>query len=331
MPQKILIVRFSSIGDIVLTTPIIRCVKEQTGAEVHFLTKTKFASILRYNPYLTKVWSIDKKLSAISEALRHESFDVVLDLHNNLRTRELTWHLRRSKCYRFNKLNVKKWLLTRWKINRLPDVHIVDRYLSTAKSLGVVNDQRGLDYHLGDEDFKVAESFIDSQAYLAFVIGAAHATKCLTEEQKVAFCKEYKGRILLLGGPAEKEEGGRIAAAAGSHVVNTCGQLKLNESAYLVSQATAVLTHDTGLMHIAAAFRKPIISIWGNTVPDFGMYPYLPGEKKLEKERRLEVQGLSCRPCSKIGHSTCPQGHFRCVKELASNDILTLVNEVVDA
>ncbi|MEL6140855.1 MAG: glycosyltransferase family 9 protein [Bacteroidota bacterium] len=328
MPDKILIVRFSSIGDIVLTTPVIRCVKEQTGAEVHFLTKGKFAGILQHNPHLNKVWSIDKKLSEVSTQLRRVGFDYVLDLHNNLRTMELAWHLRKSKFYRFNKLNVNKWLLTRWKINRLPGIHIVDRYLATAQPLGVVNDRKGLEYHLGKGDFKVAESFSTSQPYVAFVIGAAHATKCLTEEQKIAFCQQYPDRILLLGGPAEEEEGARIAAASGNHVVNTCGQLKLNESAYLVSKAMAVLTHDTGLMHIAAAFRKPIISIWGNTVPDFGMYPYLPGAEQVEKNRRLEVTGLSCRPCSKIGFSACPQGHFRCVKDIAVVDMLEKVREL---
>ncbi|RTQ44044.1 glycosyl transferase, partial [Hymenobacter gummosus] len=66
----------------------------------------------------------------------------------------------------------------------------------------------------------------------------------------------------------------------------------------------------TGQMHIAAAFRKEIISVWGNTVPEFGMYPFRT------EFRALEVEGLGCRPCSKIGYEKCPQGHFRCMRDI---------------
>ncbi|MFT7226079.1 MAG: ADP-heptose:LPS heptosyltransferase, partial [Neolewinella sp.] len=96
----------------------------------------------------------------------------------------------------------------------------------------------------------------------------------------------------------------------------------------LVRKAATVVTHDTGLMHVAAAFRKPIVSIWGNTVPDLGMYPYLPGQEALEKQRRQEVVGLSCRPCSKIGHQACPQGHFRCILNQDPEAIASLVGKI---
>lgn len=325
MGQKILIVRFSSIGDIVLTSPVIRCVKEQTGAEIHFLTKAAFGGIFKHNPYLSRIWTIKKDLSEIIAELRAEKFSIILDLHNNLRSRQLSLHLRQSKTYRFNKLNWEKWLLTKWKINRLPKLHIVDRYLETAAALGVKNDAAGLDYHLGPEDKKVANYFNDSPPYLAFVIGAAHPTKCLTAAQMLRFCQTYQGQVVLLGGPSEKELGRSIAAQSGTNVINTCGQYTIGQSAYLLQQATAVLTHDTGLMHIAAAFHKPIVSIWGNTVADFGMYPYLPGQEAQEQTRRIEIQNLSCRPCSKIGYPQCPKGHFKCIKTIEVADILTKV------
>ena len=314
--MKVLILRFSSIGDIVLTTPVIRAVHQQAGAEVHFLTKRSFAGVLKHNPYLTKVWTIDKEINEISGDLKAESFDAIIDLHNNLRTRRLGLHLRKSKLYRFNKLNGKKWLLTNLKINRLPKVHIVDRYLAAAAALGVKNDGQGLDYFLGPEDIVVPEQFGLPREYLAFVIGAAHATKRLPEDQILAICQACPYPIILLGGPGEKEIGERLTAAAGAGVYNACGSFKLGQSASLVQQAKVVLTHDTGLMHIAAAFHKPILSVWGNTVPAFGMYPYLPGQEEMESARRLEIEGLSCRPCSKIGHANCPKGHFRCMRDL---------------
>lgn len=324
MPGKVLIIRFSSIGDIVLTTPVIRCLKQQTDLEVHFLTKRSFAGVLKGNPYIDHLWTIEKEVKELSGTLLKEGFRYVIDLHGNLRTRELKMrltlnaalHLRpRPKSITFPKLNCQKFLLTRFGINRMPPVHIVDRYLKTVRALGVKNDGQGLDYFIEQADsVKLSAEGLPTH-YVAFVIGAAHATKRLTEPQMIDFCKALKQPIILLGGPAEKETGGQIAAAAGDQVYNACGQYSLAGSASLVRQATLVVTHDTGLMHVAAAFRKAIISVWGNTVPDLGMHPYLPGQETLEKERRQEVLGLSCRPCSKIGFQTCPKGHFRCIKD----------------
>jgi ADP-heptose:LPS heptosyltransferase len=324
MPDKVLIIRFSSIGDIVLTTPVIRCVKQQTDLEVHFLTKQSFAGVLKENPYLDRLWIIKKDISELKESLLEENFMYILDLHGNLRTRELKTrlalnallHLRpRPKIKTFPKLNFEKYLLTRFGINRMPDVHIVDRYLSTARRLGVTNDGKGLDYFIAPGDEVDLPGNGLPEAYVAFVIGAAHATKRLTEPQMLDVCQRLSLPVILLGGPAEKEIGSRIAAAAGGAVYNACGHFNLGGSASLVRQATIVISHDTGLMHVAAAFRKKIISVWGNTVPDLGMYPYLPGQETLEKERRQEVVGLSCRPCSKIGYQECPKGHFRCIMD----------------
>lgn len=346
MAEKILVVRFSSIGDIVLTTPVVRALQQQRpAAELHFLTKASFASVLAHNPYIKRVWTINKEVSEISQALQAQNFDYIVDLHNNLRSRELSWRLgtflpwQKIKVYRFKKLNFQKWLLTRWKINRLPQKHIVDRYLAAAAPLGIKNDGQGLDYFLApirEEPHRMATaslagavlSLVGAKPYLAFVVGAAHATKCLSEAQQLAFCKAYSLPIVLLGGPAEKALGERLSQA-GQHVINTCGQCSLNDSAYLVSQAAAVLTHDTGLMHIAAAFRKPIVSVWGNTVADFGMYPYLPGQEATEQERRIEVKGLACRPCSKIGYTTCPKGHFRCIRDISLEEILAKLKGLV--
>ena len=333
MTGKALIVRFSSIGDIVLTSPVIRCLKQQTDLEVHFLTKRGFASVLAHNPHVDRLWTIEKDIREIADDLIAADFDYVIDLHGNLRTRELKtrlWlararHLIAGPTVRtFPKLNVQKFLLTRFGVNVMPDVHIVDRYLSTLQPLGVANDGAGLDYFIGpDEGVNLQQAGLPAN-YLAFVIGAAHATKRLTEPQMAAFCQLIDFPIVLLGGPAEREIGERIAHA-GPHVHNACGRFSLGGSADLVRQATAVVSHDTGLMHVAAAFRRPLISVWGNTVPDFGMYPYLPGAEATERKRRQEVTGLSCRPCSKIGYEKCPQGHFRCIREQSLEDLAKLV------
>ena len=314
--MKILIVRFSSIGDIVLTSPVIRCVKEQTEAEVHFLTKAAFSPTLRHNPYVDRLWTIAKDVKEIADELVAEDFTHLIDLHGNLRTLELKQRLfwgqlrrgrRPPRAHTFDKLNFQKFLLTRFRIDRMPAVHVVDRYMSAVHALGVTNDGKGLDYFIAPEE----EVIPPAERYLAFVIGAAHATKRLEEEQVIGLCQRIPVPIVLLGGPAERDLGERTAATA-KHITNGCGAYSLNGSADLVRKAAVVVTHDTGLMHIAAAFHKPIVSVWGNTVPALGMYPYLPqGPAHVVSE----VKGLDCRPCSKIGYVACPQGHFRCMRD----------------
>jgi ADP-heptose:LPS heptosyltransferase len=320
---RILIVRFSSIGDIVLTSPVIRCLKLQLNAEIHFLTKRAFAPILIANPYIDQVHSIEKRVEEVLPQLRALGFDHIIDLHKNLRTLKLRLLLR--KPWRaFRKLNLEKWLLVNWKIDRLPGVHIVDRYLNTVKFLGVENDGKGLDYFIPEaEEINVLQRFPSLPAsgnFIAFAIGAAHATKRLPHQQIVRICKGVSLPVILLGGPGDRDRGEAIVTEAGAQVINTCGQLSLHQSASVVRQARQVITHDTGMMHIAAAFKKKIHSVWGNTVPEFGMTPYLPSGS--EKSEIYEVQGLACRPCSKIGYGECPKRHFRCMQDIDIEQIV---------
>ncbi|WP_299825252.1 glycosyltransferase family 9 protein [uncultured Pontibacter sp.] len=316
---KILILRFSSIGDIVLTTPVIRCIKEQVpGAEVHYCTKKAFQSILANNPYVDKVHVLGDKLGDLVQELKAENFDYVVDLHNNLRTRVIKAKLGKPSRS-FNKLNYEKWLMVNFKINRLPDVHIVQRYLDAAAALGVKDDGKGLDYFIPAKDevdiHTLPAGF--QNGYVAFAIGAQHYTKRLPVDRIIELCEQLQQPIILLGGKEDFDTGDTVAEFLRAtnfnealKVYNACGKYNLNGSASLVRQATQVVSHDTGLMHIAAAFQKDIISVWGNTIPEFGMYPFRT------KYKVLEVQGLSCRPCSKIGYKKCPKGHFKCMRDI---------------
>ncbi len=318
--MKILLIRFSSIGDIVLTTPVIRCLREQLAAEVHFLTKKAFAGILESNPHVHRVHTIEKGLSGVLPALKAERFDWVIDLHHNLRSARVKWALG-VKSRSFDKINRQKWLMVNLKIDRLPRRHIVERYLDTVAHLGVKNDGKGLEYYIpAAEEVDLAKFFGGAaQPYAAFVIGAAHATKRLPEDRIIEICRQLRRPVVLLGGPGEADAGQRIAAAAGRHVYNTCGRLRLHQSASMVRQAGQVITHDTGLMHIAAAFRRPVISVWGNTIPAFGMYPYYP--EGMARNTTFEVTDLGCRPCSKIGFQRCPRGHFRCMRDIPAGEV----------
>jgi ADP-heptose:LPS heptosyltransferase len=312
---KILVVRFSSIGDIVLTTPVVRMLKKQLNAQVHYLTKSSYVSLLKNNPYIDSVYQIQNSISEVIADLKKEKYDYVIDLHNNLRTQILKFRLG-MPAKSFNKLNMEKFMLTNFKLDNIPKIHIVDRYLETVKHLGVKNDNQGLDFFLSDRD-KVDVSIFPKD-YIVFVIGGQHATKILPNEKIISIIKKVNKPVLLIGGPEDAYRGEEIAKAC-NKVVNTCGKYSILHSASLVQQATMVITHDTGMMHIAAAFNKKIYSVWGNTVPEFGMYPYLESEQS----KRIEVKGLNCRPCSKIGYDKCPKGHFKCMQEIDENLFLS--------
>jgi len=315
-PVKFLILRFSSIGDIVLTTPVVRCLKQQyPEAEVHYFTKIQYRTLLEENPYIDRAWYLDGNLGELIPQLRREKFSYIIDLHNNLRTLRIKLALG-VRSYSFPKLNTQKWLLTNLKFNVMPLVHIVDRYMATVAPLGVTNDDRGLDYFVPYRD-EVERDWLPTThraGFVAYAIGGQHATKRLPVARMIELCGKINYPTILLGGEEDFEAGEEVRLALGDALIfNACGKCNLNQSASLVRQSEFVFAHDTGLMHVAAAFKKKVYSIWGNTTPLFGMYPYQTPYVVLENNN------LTCRPCSKIGYAKCPKGHFKCMKELSFN------------
>ncbi len=330
MPKKILVIRFSSIGDIVLTTPVVRVLKAQLDdAEIHYCTKRQYGGILEANPYIDKIHFLEDKLDVLVNQLKAEQFDFVVDLHNNLRTRLIKSKLKKpSKA--FPKLNWEKWLIVNFKINKMPNVHIVDRYMETVAPLDIKKDALGLDYFIPEKD-EIEDDWLPEgfkRDFVAFAIGGQHGTKKLPLERMIELCDKINKPIVLLGGKEDIEQAEKVEQffsreAESSDmtesldnlgkkavIYNACGKYNLNQSASIIRRASYVFSHDTGLMHIAAALKKNVFSIWGNTIPEFGMYPY---ETKFTI---LEKKGLNCRPCSKIGYDKCPKGHFKCMNEI---------------
>jgi ADP-heptose:LPS heptosyltransferase len=330
--KKILIIRFSSIGDIVLTSPVARCLKNQfPDAELHYLTKKEYVPLLAANPHISKILTIKDKVSEITSLLKAENYDYIVDLHHNLRSFQVKLALRKPSST-FNKLNWERWLMVNFKINVLPKVHIVDRYFQAVKPLSVINDEKGLECFIPAADEVNLNSFPSSfrDGYIAFAIGAKHNTKQLPVHKIISICKGLSLPVILLGGENDVSKGAQIANApesqdgdlGGNRIYNACGKFNINQTASIVRQAKKLITHDTGLMHIAAAFQKPIISVWGNTIPEFGMYPYKPGPGS----QIIEVKGLSCRPCSKLGYNKCPKKHFKCMEEIDELKVTESIN-----
>lgn len=332
--MKFLIIRFDSIGDIVLTTPVLRCLKTQLpGVDLHYLTKPEYKTVIEHNPYLDKIHLLEEKRGLTVSHLKAEKFDYIIDLHRN----RYSFHIKRLlkvPAFSVKKLAFQKLVFTKLKWNVMPrEVHVIDRYLKTVEPFGVYNDGRGMDYFIAPHE-EVPQKDIPTShqaGYIGIVTGASFFTKRLPVHKLQELCRKIEHPVILLGGPEDAAIGEEIKSVDPIKIYNACGKFSLNESADLIRKAKLVIAHDTGLMHIAAAFKKPVIAIWGSTTPSLGMYPYYGAYFLSQHENfpydDVQVQKLWCRPCTKIGRETCPQGHFKCMKNIPIDEVIMKVNE----
>jgi ADP-heptose:LPS heptosyltransferase len=290
------------------------------------MVKPQFRQVIAHNPYIDKIHLLQTDWEKMIGELKAEGFDYIIDLHHNLRTLRLKRSLK-LPAFSFNKLNFEKLVFVKLKWNVMPKLHIIDRYMETVRPFGVVNDGKGMDYFTAPED-EVPYSDIPTSHQLGFVavvIGASFKTKKLPIYKLQELCKTIHHPVILLGGPEEAADGEEIASVDPIKIYNACGKFKLNESVDLVKKSKLVISHDTGLMHIAAALKKEVIAVWGSTTPSFGMVPYY-GDNHLLRQGRpyddVQVHKLWCRPCTKIGRDKCPQGHFKCMKNIDIPDLV---------
>jgi ADP-heptose:LPS heptosyltransferase len=320
--MRLLFIRFSSIGDIVLTTPVIRCAKQQIpGVEIHFLTKLSMKEVTEANPYIAHFHYLDENVNDIIQALKKYSFDAVIDLHRNQRT----WRIKRAlgvKAFSYKKLSVQKIILTTLGIDLLKKEHVTKRYMDTVKSLGVVDDGKGLDYFIPSHTKSVINDLPDQfkSGYVGLVIGASYFNKKMPFEKLRSLIDSIKSPIVLIGGPDDRELGVALQQAFGDRVFNACGVYNMNESASFVKQANYIVSHDTGFLHIACAFNKPTVTIWGATTPALQFSALYPTNSNIARYDAI-VPNLKCQPCAKQGSNHCPKGHFNCM-QLQNTDLI---------
>ena len=328
--MRLLFIRFSSIGDIVFTTPAIRCAKLQIpNAEIHFLTKASMKSVTEANPYIDQFHYFDNNLSALVDQFKEIEFDYIIDLHSNFRTFKIKKALG-VPALTYKKLSIQKFLLTKWHLNCMPHRHIADRCLDTLKPLGVVNDGKGLDHFVPNTVTLSAKDIPTAHqaGYVAFVIGASYATKKLPLEQLQQLCHLIQYPIILIGGKEDAAIGEQVASVNPIKIYNACGKFNLHESALLVQQSKTVLSHDTGFLYVACAYHKKTIAIWGATSPALDVEPYYPQDLALQDMyTNAIVPHLPCQPCSNYGTHICPQGHFACMRQQNLKGIAQKVNE----
>lgn len=327
--MKFLVIRFSSIGDIVLASPVLRCLKKQViTSEVHFLTKASFKAVTEANPYIDKFFYYDNNINELIHLLKQEEYDYVIDLHNNFRSNKIKRALG-VKSYTIDKLNFEKFLLTKLRINIMPRRHITLRSMDTVAEFGVRYDNAGLDYFIPQKDL-IKEHDIPAShhaGYIAIVIGASYHTKKLPPFKLQELCKKIDHPVILVGGKEDAAVGEEVAASDNTgKIYNACGKFNLNESADIVRRSKLVISHDTGLQYIACAFNKIVLAVWGSTSPLLDVEPFYAGSSQQLYENIIRQPKLKCQPCSKYGNKKCPLGHFKCMKQMDINYIASKVN-----
>ena len=312
--MKVLIIRFSSIGDIVLTFPVVTSLKEKfPNAHVSYLSKASFIQLLSANKDIDYSHAYNGSIGDTRKWVSNQKFDIIIDLHKNIRSISVSI-LNGKRVYRFNKLNVRKKILTSFKFDTLPDLHVVDRYFECLKSLGLNQVIRRAPFSIpagAHIDLKNIFNTVPDR-FFCIALGAKFNTKKIPYELLVKIIDEIHVPIVLLGDSNDEKIGLKLLEAfSNKNIVNCAGGYSILQSASILKQSDKLITGDTGLMHIASFFEIDIVSIWGNTTPKFGMYPYR--NAKNSNDAIIERSDLKCRPCSKIGYDQCPKGHFNCM------------------
>lgn len=330
--MKILIIRLSSLGDVVLTTPVPRLLRKKfPNSEIHFITKSEYSDIYINNNNVNKVINLEQNLKKTIKFLKSERYDLVIDLHNNLRSNIIKYSLS-VKHLTYNKQSFARWLFSNLKI-KLVIKHITESYIETLNNLDIEDDDKGLDLFLHEKDLydlnKMPNEF--RNGFYVLVLGGKYKTKRLPVEKSIELCDKINRPIVLIGGKNEYSDSLKIEnffrkekddddvsdiLNKRTTIHNLCGKLSILESAWILKLSNVVYTNDTGFMHIASALQKKVVSIFGSTHPSLGFFPYKTNFYVYQNTN------ISCRPCTKIGLNRCPAGHFKCMNELKFDHII---------
>jgi lipopolysaccharide heptosyltransferase II len=326
---RILVVRFSSIGDVLLTTPLIRVLaRRHPEAEIAFATKRDMAPLVADNPHVTQTFALEphEPLGNFAARLRAWKPSYGLDLHGSLRSRALRL-LVPGRWSGYTKRKIARRMLIATKLDLYRSATpVAERYFEAARRLDVKPDGQGPEFHLGEQARErvtrwLHDHGLQDATIAALAPGAAHATK----RWPVAYWTVLAGRLaqaglrtVVLGGPADRGLAQQLAA----FTVSAAGEFSLQETGALLARSRILVSGDTGVMHMATGVGTPVVALFGPTVKQFGFFPYSAPAVVLERP-------LSCRPCSAMGSSRCPMGHHRCLTDIAPGDVAAAVERLV--
>ena len=316
--MRFLIIRFSSIGDIVLATPLIRCLKKRfPSAQVDFVLKEQYAGVLSGNPNISNLISYKKNIFGLIKKIRSEKYDYVIDIHGNFRS-FIAAAFSSGKTLKCRRFLFERFMLVEFGLNfyRNND-SVADRYIAAVKSLGVENDGQGPEFYINGNLKEITS--IPAGDYAGICPVSVWNTKRWPRESFVALSKKIIAEsgcgILVLGGPGDREYCEGIKNAIGKRAFNLCG-LSIQETASFIKMCRFLVTNDTGVMHVADALKIPTVALFGPTVREFGFFPQCPASKAVSKD-------LPCKPCSTKGGHACPEGGFKCMNDISAEEVFS--------
>ncbi|MFT6807084.1 MAG: ADP-heptose:LPS heptosyltransferase [Saprospiraceae bacterium] len=320
--MKVLVIRFSAMGDIVLTSPVLRLLSNELNADISFLTKDKYAGLLKHNPYVNHILTLSTSVNETIRLLKVKNFDLIIDLNKNVLSKRISLGLGiRSLVY--DKRTIEKFRILSLRHRHINASSVADRYVDALSPLGIENDGLGLDFFI-PQGINTKGAISNEKKNIAVVAGGTYLTKRIPNQIISDLIKNDDWNFQLLGG---RDIGGDIAMLESKNCYNGIGKLSLNESASIIRDTDIVVTGDTGLMHIAAAFQKPIIVIWGSTATNFGFSPYYGFNSKLQF--KSIARDLRCRPCSKYGRKQCPLEHMNCLNTIQASEVSLAIKELL--
>ncbi len=337
--NKILIIRLSSIGDIILTTPVIRILKHHFPAsKIDFVIKQQFAELLAHHPAINQLLIFDKSqatagLKNLKHKITKQRYDLIIDLHKNFRSYFLTLNSGAGCILRYKKFVWRRWLLVKLKWNLFEQpIPIFLRYLIPIKKLGFEYDDLGLDIFFSEKiKFQVEEKFApflqqNFHTLIGIAPGASFFTKRWTAEGFEAVIDHFSQQtgmgVILFGNAADRELIDSLHIKNRQQVLNAAGELSLIQTAALMDKCGGVISNDSGLMHLAAALKKNIVAIFGSTTAELGFYPVTTEHIIVENPE------LKCRPCSHIGRKKCPKHHFACMKKIEPAQVIAAAEKL---
>jgi heptosyltransferase-2 len=329
--EKILIIRLSSLGDILLTYPLIKILKErEKDPIIHFLVKEKYSQAIETNPFIENVIKLNSSnQKEVRSTIKSERYDIVIDLQNNFRSHQLYPFNFRSRLYRFKKPTFRKFLLVNFKINLLKNnPSIAVHYIKTiypnyqTKSLPLYFE---INREKEEQSLKKLPHYFNAKIVIGVCPGSKHFTKRYPVNLFVEVLRKliHKNYFIALFGGNEDREICQALEIDSYTVKNFQNENDLFETAALMKKCSVVITNDSGLMHLASLLKIPTVAIFGSTVKEFGFAPIY------QKSIVVENNNLRCRPCSHIGRSECPRKHFKCMLEISPDLIVQKVEELI--
>jgi lipopolysaccharide heptosyltransferase II len=345
--NKTLIIRFSSVGDIVLSSLLVRAFRSRyPNSQLDFVVKEEFADVVRFNPHLSNVITLLREssfadLRKLRSRIHNTNYDLIIDIHGSLRSRYLCFGARR--VVRINKRKLARFLLVKFKKNLYDNFSgapsVALRYLEPVREFGVEDDGRGLEFFFSNDVKSRVEGTVRGsgfevrQQFIGVCPSAKHTTKMWLKERFAeaasALSKKHNQPIVLFGsGDDEVKRCKEIEEMIHDlnpepKTLNLSGKLSLAETAAMMDNCSIIITNDTGLMHVAAARKRNVVAIFGSTVKELGFYPFGTNSTVVENKN------LDCRPCTYIGLAECPKGHFKCMSDISTEQVIASANTLL--